>query len=60
MNTLFKFLTENSGALSILFSTAVTVATIVYTFPTRMLAKENRLLQETKTEPRIEINAQTF
>ena len=60
MDTLFKFLTENSGALSILFSAAVTVATVVYAILTWKLVTETRLLREAQTEPRIEISAQPF
>jgi hypothetical protein len=60
MDTLFQFLTENSGALSILFSAAVTVATVVYAILTWKLVTETRLLREAQTEPRIEITAQPF
>ena len=60
MDTLFEFLTKNSGALSILFSAAVTVATVVYAILTWKLVTETRLLREAQTEPRIEITAQPF
>ncbi|MCS5693981.1 hypothetical protein NZK33_18650 [Cyanobium sp. FGCU-6] len=60
METVFKFLTENSGALSVLFSAAVTVATVVYAILTWKLVTETRLLREAQTEPRIEIMAQPF
>ncbi|MFM1900429.1 MAG: hypothetical protein RLZZ216_1005 [Cyanobacteriota bacterium] len=60
MDTLFKYLTENSGALSILFSAAVTVATVIYAILTWKLVTETRLLREAQTEPRIEVTAQPF
>jgi hypothetical protein len=60
MDTLFEFLNKNSGALSVLFSAAVTVATVVYAILTWKLVTETRLLREAQTEPRIEITAQPF
>lgn len=60
MEAVIKFLTENSGALSILFSAAVTVATVVYAILTWKLVTETRLLREAQTEPRIEVTAQPF
>jgi hypothetical protein len=60
MDTLFKYLTENSGALSLLFSAAVTAATVVYAILTWQLVTETRLLREAQTEPRIEVTAQPF
>jgi len=60
MDTLLESLTKNSGALTVLFSAAVTVATVVYAFLTWMLVTETRLLREAQTEPRIEITAQPF
>lgn len=60
MDTLFEFLNKNSGALSVLFSAAVTIATVVYAILTWKLVTETRLLREAQTEPRIEITAQPF
>jgi hypothetical protein len=60
MGTLFEFLNKNSGGLSVLFSAAVTVATVVYAILTWKLVTETRLLREAQTEPRIEITAQPF
>lgn len=60
MGTLFEFLNTNSGALSVLFSAAVTVATVVYAILTWKLVTETKLLREAQTEPRIEITAQPF
>jgi len=60
MDTLFEFLSKNAGALSVLFSAAVTVATVVYAILTWKLVTETRLLREAQTEPRIEITAQPF
>lgn len=60
MDMLFEFLSKNSGALSVLFSAAVTLATVVYAFLTWKLVTETRLLREAQTEPRIEITAQPF
>jgi hypothetical protein len=60
MDALFEFLNKNSGALSVLFSAAVTVATVVYAILTWKLVRETMLLREAQTEPRIEITAQPF
>jgi hypothetical protein len=49
METLFKFLTENSGALSVLFIAAVTVATVVYAILAWKLVPETTLLREPET-----------
>ena len=58
MNALFEFLNQNSGALSVLFSAVVTVATVVYAILTWKLVAETRLLREAQTEPCVEITAQ--
>lgn len=60
MSALFEFLNQNSGALSVLFSAVVTIATVIYAILTWKLVAETRLLREAQTEPRLEITAQPF
>lgn len=55
MSEIFDFLNKNSGALIVLFSGVVTVATAVYAGLTWVLVKETRLMRQVHTEPKIEI-----
>lgn len=55
---LFGFLNENSGALSILFSSVVTLATVIYAVLTWKLVTETRLIREVQTEPKLVVYLQ--
>ncbi|WP_018231012.1 hypothetical protein [Thioalkalivibrio thiocyanodenitrificans] len=55
MENLFAFLNQNSGALTVVFTGFVTLATLVYAVLTAVLVVETRKLRQAQTEPRIEI-----
>lgn len=52
---MFEFLNEYSGSLMVLFTSVVTVSTVVYAFLTARLASETRQMRQAQTEPRIEV-----
>ncbi len=60
MSDLLAFLNKNSGALTVLFTGVVTVATAVYAGLTWMLVKETRLMRQVHTEPKLEIAARSL
>lgn len=60
MSQILKFLNENSGALTVIFTAVVTVATAVYALLTWKLVAETRLMREVQTEPKIEISVGSF
>lgn len=60
MSETLKFLNENSGALTVIFTAVVTVATAVYAVLTWKLVAETRLMREVQTEPKIEISVGSF
>ena len=53
---MLEFLNENAGALTVLFSGVVTIATVVYAVLTWKLVSETRRLREVQTEPEISIS----
>lgn len=55
MENLITLLNENSGALTVVFTAVVTLATVVYAALTAILVAETRKLRQAQTEPRIEI-----
>lgn len=55
MGDLLVLLNNNAGALSVLFSALVTLATVVYAGLTWKLVTETRLMREVQTEPKIEV-----
>jgi hypothetical protein len=55
MDTFLKFLAENSGALSVVFTGVVTIATAVYAVLTWQLVSETRRMRKVQTEPKLEI-----
>lgn len=56
MTDLLEFLNKNSGALSVLFTAIVTVATAVYAALTWILVKETRMMRKVQTEPKLQIS----
>lgn len=55
MGDLLAFLNANSGALNVIFTGVVTIATAVYAVLTWKLVSETRQMREVQTEPKIEI-----
>jgi len=55
MDDLLKFLNDNSGALSVIFTAVVTLATAVYAVLTWQLVSETRRMRKVQTEPKLEI-----
>lgn len=55
MADLLKFLNDNSGALSVIFTGVVTLATAVYAALTWQLVSETRRMRKVQTEPKLEI-----
>ena len=60
MENLIAFLNQNSGALTVVFTGFVTLATVVYAALTAILVVETRKLRQVQTEPRIEITVDAF
>lgn len=60
MNETLDFLNKNSGALTVIFTAVVTLATAVYAVLTYVLVKETRLMRQVQTEPKIEITARSM
>lgn len=60
MTELFEFLNTNSGALNVLFSSVVTVATTIYAVLTWRLVTETRLMREVQTEPKLVVSLQSI
>lgn len=55
MGDLLTFLNANSGALNVIFTGVVTIATAVYAVLTWKLVSETRQMRQVQTEPKIEI-----
>lgn len=55
LNEIIDFLNKNSGALNVVFTGVVTVATAVYAVLTWKLVSETRLMREVQTEPRLAV-----
>lgn len=60
MTELLDYLNKNSGALTVIFTAVVTIATAVYALLTYVLVKETRLMRQVQTEPKIEITARSL
>lgn len=60
MIELLEFLNKNSGALTVLFTAVVTVATAVYAALTWVLVKETRMMREVQTEPKLQITVSSL
>ena len=60
MTELLEYLNKNSGAFTVIFTAAVTVATVVYALLTYVLVKETRLMRQVQTEPKIEITVRSL
>jgi hypothetical protein len=53
---MLDFLNTNSGALSVIFSAVVTLATVVYAILTWRLVEETSRMRKVQTEPRVSIS----
>ena len=60
MTELLEFLNKNSGALTVLFTAVVTIATAVYAGLTWVLVKETRMMREVQTEPKLQATVNSF
>ena len=60
MAELLEFLNKNSGALTVLFTAVVTIATAVYAALTWVLVKETRMMREVQTEPKLQVSVSSF
>jgi hypothetical protein len=60
MTELLAFLNTNTGALTVIFSAVVTLATAVYAGLTWVLVKETRMMREVQTEPKLEVTVSSF
>jgi hypothetical protein len=55
VSDVIDFLNKNSGALSVVFTAVVTLATAIYAALTWMLVRETSLMRQVQTEPKLEI-----
>lgn len=55
MNDILTLLNDNAGALNVLFTAVVALATVVYAVLTSKLVRETRHLRQVQTEPHVEI-----
>jgi hypothetical protein len=55
LSDIIDFLNKNSGALNVVFTGVVTVATAVYAVLTWKLVTETRLMREVQTEPKLTV-----
>lgn len=55
MTEILSFLNQNSGALTVIFTAVVTLATAIYAVLTWILVSETRQMRKVQTEPRIQI-----
>ena len=60
MAELLEFLNKNSGALTVLFTAVVTIATAFYAALTWVLVKETRMMREVQTEPKLQVTVSSF
>lgn len=60
MSEVLDFLNKNSGALTVIFTGVVTLATAVYAVLTWLLVNETRLMRQVHTEPKLEITARSL
>jgi heme/copper-type cytochrome/quinol oxidase subunit 2 len=55
LSAMIDFLNKNAGALSVVFSFVVMIATVVYALLTWFLVRENKTLRKAETEPNISV-----
>ena len=55
MSDLLSFLNKNAGALSVIFTGVVTLATAIYAVLTWQLVSETRRMRKVQTEPKLEV-----
>ena len=60
MNEIIDFLNKNSGALNVVFTGVVTIATAVYAALTWKLVTETRLMREVQTEPKLSVTLRSI
>lgn len=60
MSDLLQFLNSNSGALTVLFTAVVTIATAVYAGLTWVLVNETRMMRQVQTEPKLQVTVASF
>lgn len=60
MADLLLFLNTNSGALTVLFTAVVTIATAVYAALTWVLVTETRMMRQVQTEPKLQVTVAPF
>jgi hypothetical protein len=60
LGDIIDFLNNNSGALNVVFTAVVTVATAVYAVLTWKLVTETRLMREVQTEPRLAVTMRSI
>ncbi len=60
MSEIIDFLNKNSGALNVVFTGVVTVATAVYAALTWKLVTETRLMREVQTEPKLSVTLRSI
>lgn len=60
MGDIIDFLNMNSGALNVVFTGVVTVATAVYAALTWKLVTETRLMREVQTEPKLAVTLRSI
>lgn len=60
MGEIIDFLNKNSGALNVVFTGVVTVATAVYAALTWKLVSETRLMREVQTEPKLAVTMKSI
>lgn len=58
MTGIIDFLNQNNGAITVIFSTVVAIATVVYAILTWKLVSETRKMREVQTEPKISATIQ--
>lgn len=60
MADLLLFLNKNSGALTVVFTAVVTIATAVYAALTWVLVTETRMMRQVQTEPKLQVTVASF
>jgi len=55
LEAMLEFLNQNAGALTVIFTTVVTLSTGVYAILTAMLVAGTRSMRQAQTEPKIEV-----
>ena len=53
ITSLFDYLNQNNGAITVIFTAVVAIATVVYAILTWKLVSETRMMREVQTEPKI-------